>query len=87
VAECPALSFTFVSAEAWAAMKAEVETEYGIAVEADEGEQAADGFTIKWFYADKYLVLQCTGSPFLVPCSVINGTITDMVKQVMAAHP
>jgi len=46
------------------------------------GKASQSGFTVSWTYnaANQTLDIQCLEAPFLVPCSVINGRIHDMVE-------
>jgi hypothetical protein len=53
----------------------------GINITGNSGVQSKDGITIRWHFdpAGQTLELQCTDSPFFVPCGIINGKIHDIV--------
>jgi hypothetical protein len=56
-------------------------TTAGIAITGDAGEATRDGITIRWQFdpAGQTLELQCTASPFFVPCGTINAKIQALV--------
>jgi hypothetical protein len=53
----------------------------GIAISGNSGSASKDGITIAWNFdpGSQTLTLQCTATPFFLPCSVINGKIHEMV--------
>jgi hypothetical protein len=53
----------------------------GIAIAGDVGQASKDGITIRWQFdpAGQTLELQCTDSPFFLPCGTINAKIHDLV--------
>ncbi len=57
----------------------------GLAGKGTSGETSHMGVTIKWNYDESAhtLMVQCTESPFLLPCSVINSKINDLVTAVL----
>lgn len=57
----------------------------GLAGKGTSGEASHMGVTIKWSYDENAhtLMVQCTESPFLLPCSVINSKINDLVTAVL----
>ena len=87
---CPVLSYTNVSAVAWAAIKAEVLGDYHVVIATDVGTASGDGFTLGWTYSPEVgrnpgsLSIQCDASPFWASCSLINGTIDTLVKKCLA---
>jgi hypothetical protein len=50
------------------------------------GQTSHMGVTIKWAYDESAntLSVQCTESPFLLPCSLINSKIADLVNEVLS---
>ncbi len=52
--------------------------------QADHGEVTHMGVTVRWRYdaAAHTLAVQCTKSPMLLPCSMINSQIKDAVSAV-----
>ena len=53
----------------------------GIALNGLEGSAVKDGITIRWLYdpAAETLELQCTDSPFFIPCAVVEAKIRELV--------
>ena len=51
----------------------------------NSGEASHSGVTIRWNFNPEAntLAVQCTRSPMLLPCSLINGKIKDAVAWVM----
>lgn len=84
---CPALDYAGVTAANWTAIKAEVLSDYHVAIAADAGTASGDGFTLGWNYvpATEQLVIQCDDSPFWASCSLINSTIDGLVKKCLGA--
>jgi hypothetical protein len=82
---CPELHYANVSADAWQCCKRAV-SQY-VKIDKDEGEETADGFTIKWKYdaGQKSLMLQCTGKPFIVSCGYVNERIDSTVRGCLRA--
>jgi len=56
-------------------------TAAGVAIQGDQGEVSKDGITIRWSFdpQTRVLTLQCTDSPFFLPCGTINSKIHDLV--------
>ncbi len=57
----------------------------GLAGAGHSGQTSYSGFSLRWDYNPeaKTLAVQCTDSPMLVPCSLINGKIKDAVASVL----
>jgi hypothetical protein len=53
----------------------------GIAISGNVGVASKDSITISWNFdpVSQTLELQCTDSPFFIPCETINGKIQDLV--------
>jgi nitrate reductase cytochrome c-type subunit len=81
---CNAQEFDNVSQSAWACIVQKAEG-YGISVSGDSGEATKNGFTVTWNYdpAAQTLQLQCVNSPLLVPCSIINAKIQELVNRCL----
>lgn len=58
----------------------------GYDISGNSGSYTQDGFTIAWNYnsSNETLQIQCTDSPWYVPCSVINGRIHDIAEQYLS---
>lgn len=86
MAACPELVFAGVTAAVWREIRAEVAAEIpGVVITADSGEETGQDITVKWRYdpAGGVLTLQCTDSPFLDPCEVINARIADLIEPII----
>ena len=55
--------------------------EAGLPLAGNAGQASKSGFTVAWQYdpVGQVLEIQCLDAPFLVPCSMINGKIHDLV--------
>ena len=84
---CAMLTYNNVSLTAWQTIKQAVK-KHNIMITADSGNAGADGFTVHWNYdpTSQILSIQCTDSPFLVPCSTINSKINDEVEACLSQH-
>lgn len=58
----------------------------GYPVTGNSGSITDEGFTIAWNYnpSNETLQIQCTDSPWIVPCSTINGRIHALVEQYIS---
>ena len=83
MAGCDPLVFSGVDEEKLASIKESLSQQYGVSLDADQGEQTVRGFTFEWSYAadQQLLRIQCTGKPMLIPCGVIHGRIDDLAKK------
>lgn len=61
---------------------------YGIDIREPSGHGSKDGFTIAWNYdaGAQTASLQCTDSPWYIPCSIINSKINDEVEDCLKQH-
>ena len=81
---CPPLTYTSVSPEAWAKVKAAVLADYSVTISSDEGTASGDGFTLSWSYDGiSALSVTCLDSPWWAACSVINGQIDSLIKPLL----
>jgi hypothetical protein len=55
----------------------------GLPLDGAAGQASKNGFTVSWVYdsATQTLEIQCLSAPFLVPCSIINGKIHELVEE------
>ena len=76
---CDPLNYSGVDSSKWECAKDVVRGEYGISIDADQGEASERGFTLKWSYDTNAhtLQIQCTKKPFLVPCGMVSSRIND----------
>ena len=51
----------------------------------DSGEAKQSGVTVRWEYRpdEKALYVQCTEAPMLLPCTMINTRIQEVIASVM----
>jgi hypothetical protein len=84
---CAMLSYNNVTPAAWQCGVAKA-AGYGITISSNSGSVTEKGFTVKWNYnpAAQTCTLQCTDSPWIVPCSLINGTINDAVESCLSQN-
>lgn len=77
---CPACNFVGVTPEVFQCVCETVRNDFGIVVNGDSGEFSQDGFTVTWNYqpSSSVATIQCTDSPWWVPCSAINGKIQSI---------
>jgi hypothetical protein len=77
---CPVQSFFGISAERWNCLR-EKAGAAGIVIADPEGEASQKGVTIGWKYdaSGQSLEIACKQKPFLVPCSVVNSKLRDLV--------
>lgn len=85
---CAMLTYNNVTQAAWQSAQQAVAAKFGVQITTDSGNATSDGFTVHWNYdaARQMLSIQCTDSPFLVPCSAINSEINDMVEATLNQH-
>ena len=57
----------------------------GLAGQGNSGQASRSGVTIRWNFnpETKTLSVQCTDSPMLLPCALINSKIREAVAYVM----
>ncbi len=56
-----------------------------LAGKGDRGEVSHSGATVRWEYRadEQALVVQCTEAPALMPCTMINTRIQEVIASVM----
>jgi hypothetical protein len=81
---CATQSFTNVSSDQFACLVAKANAA-GIEISGNAGNASKDGITIQWKFdpGTNTLTIQCTSSPFLVPCGTINSKIHDLVDSCL----
>ncbi len=57
----------------------------GLVGQGDRGEASHSGVTVRWDFDEPrgVLTIQCTKSPMLLPCSMINTRIKEMLAHVL----
>lgn len=86
MAGCGAQSFARFDAGCIAALRERARGEgaddASLAGEQTTGVVSRAGFEVRWSYAleTQSLTVECTSSPFFVPCSVINGQIKSWIE-------
>ena len=80
---CDPLSYADVDAEKWASIKEMIEGQYGMAIDSENGEASARGFTLRWAYEadEETLEIQCLDKPFITPCAVVNSYINGVAAK------
>ncbi len=83
---CAMLSYNNITRPTWDAIK-HAAAAYGLNGN-DTGNASVDGFTVSWLYNEttKVLHIQCTASPFYIPCSAINARINDEIEACIKAN-
>ena len=79
---CPMLTFNNVTPAIWQC-GVQAAANFGVIITGNSGTVSKSGFTVAWNYNPQAQTcqIQCTDSPFIVPCSLINATITNAVEQ------
>ena len=80
---CDTLTYSDVDGTMWACAKEMAGREYGIRIEADQGEASRRGFTLKWTYeaSEATLQIQCSRKPFFVSCDKVNNRIKGAAEK------
>ena len=57
----------------------------GLSGQGDSGEAKHSGVTVRWEYRadEQALYVQCTEAPMLLPCTMINTRIQEVIGSVM----
>jgi len=84
---CAMLTYNNVTSNAWNCGVAKARS-YGVTISGNSGSASSSGFTVAWNYNpdNQTLSLQCTDSPWYVPCSIINSQINTAVEQCLDQH-
>lgn len=87
MAACEEQGFSGITSEQFATFveKAESMGIPGLKGQGNSGQASRSGVTIKWAFDPeaKSLKVQCTESPMLLPCGLINGKIREAVAYVI----
>ncbi len=80
MAPCDKQIFSQVTQEQFGCL-VEKAAQAGLPLAGNAGQGSKSGFTVAWQYdpVAQTLEIQCLDAPFLVPCSVINAKIHDLV--------
>jgi hypothetical protein len=78
---CEKLVFQNVDQPKFDCISQNVSSQVGVALSGPSGSASKDGFTVTWDFdvTQLTLAIQCTDSPFVVPCSLINSRIHALV--------
>ena len=81
MAACATQTFNGITQARFNCLVLKAKATTGIEITGNSGSASKNGITIRWQFdpVGKTLELQCTDSPVLVPCGVINGKIHDLV--------
>ncbi len=87
MAACEEQGFSGVTSEHFASFAAKAESlgMPGLNGHQNSGQATKSGVTIRWDFnpADGTLKVQCTESPMLLPCALINAKIKEAVTAVL----
>lgn len=79
-------SFSNITPAQFAAIAADVKTTVGVSLDGNTGTQSADGYTVEWAYdGESNLVIDVLKKPFLIPESIVESHITQLVENARAA--
>jgi hypothetical protein len=78
---CSLQNFSNITPAVWQCMVAKAAS-YGVTISSDSGSDTKSGYTIAWNYdpTSQTGSIQCTDSPFYMPCSAINSYINKIAK-------
>jgi hypothetical protein len=81
MAECPIQTFSGITQARFNCLVLKAQAT-GITISGNAGTATKDGITLRWQFdpAAQTLDLQCTNSPFFIPCELINTKIHDMMN-------
>ena len=76
------MTFDGITRDKFQAIRARLRAQAHVEVVGDTGTATADGFTVTWTYTEaaQTLVIQCVKKPWLVPESMIESHIQDLVN-------
>ena len=79
---CETQTFTGITQARFNCLVQKAAQTSGIAISGNTGSADKDGITIRWQFdpVAQTLELQCTESPFFVPCGTINAQIHNLVN-------
>lgn len=75
-------TFAGIAPAGFQAIADKVKAETGVTVEGNSGHASAKGFELGWQYdpEKETLVIQCLSKPFLIPASVVQAKIRQLVE-------
>jgi hypothetical protein len=78
----PAQTFTGITQVKFDAITAAVKAKIGITITADDGQDAADGFTISWTYSpdSETLIIQVLDKPWWAPDGTVQSQISNLIN-------
>lgn len=81
---CAMLTYNNIDSSAWNCGVA-VAAKYGVTISTNYGSATDNGYTVAWNYdpTSQVLQIQCTDSPWAMPCVVINGAIDHAVNDCL----
>ncbi len=84
---CAMLTYNNVTPAAWQC-GVQFAADHGVQITSNQGSATVSGFTIAWNYnpSGQTVSLQCTDSPFIVPCSLINNFIDSTVQKCLSQN-
>ena len=82
---CDAQTFSGVTQDQFSGLMQKAQAA-GIGISGNSGTASQSGVTMTWNYdpASQVLTIQCTDSPFFIPCATINSKINDLVKGALS---
>ena len=82
MSSCSQQAFSEVTAAQWECIKAAVQQKTGVVIPGDSGTVTQSGFSVTWTYNPQSLALtiQVTDKPFIISCSAVESTISDIVN-------
>jgi hypothetical protein len=85
MAACEAQKFSGVTQDQFSGLVQKAQAA-GIGISGNSGTATQSGVTMTWNYdpASQLLVIQCTDSPFFIPCATINSKVNDLVKGALS---
>lgn len=83
---CPNQTFTNVSQTQFDRLAEKAKTA-GIMIDGQTGQASANGVTVRWNFdeATQTLEIQCTDSPFFLPCHIIDAKLREIVESCAVA--
>lgn len=80
----PPLVFDGVSPARFAALGDAARQQFGIVISGTVGDRTQNGFSLHWEYdaSSQRLIIQCVSKPFLVPKSIVQSRITQLVESI-----
>jgi hypothetical protein len=79
---CNEQVFNGITPARWECIRQAMQGRTGVSLATDTGTASKSGFTMRWNFDPlaQVLTVQCLEKPFIVPCSVIESTLTGIVN-------